>query len=483
MEWLPWILIALGTLLRLRQYLFDRSLWLDEAFLALDITHDTFHRLWRPLQHGQAAPAGFLFIEKAVIVSLGNSEYTFRLVPLLAGVAALFLFYQVAKASVSSSVVPVALGLFAISRPLIYYSTETKPYSLDVLVAVALYAIAMPMDDLNWNRKRLFWIGIVGALCIWFSYTTVFILGGIGLTLAFLSLYRKDWSAVRFLFPPFLLWAAIFGVYYWLLIRHWEHNTDFVNYWRQAFMPFPPVSFHDVTWYTNTLFDVFAYPAGIAATGLAVALFFIGCRSLYLRRTTRFFFLVTPIALALAASAIHRYPFTGRLILFLTPALILLVSEGACYLLKFCSSSLVQIALLAALFFTPTFSAFYHFIRPDTHEEIKPAINYIRAHDEPGDLLYLYNPSSFAFQYYNERDALKGLTVVLGQDSTSNWNADAADLSRLRGHRRVWILFSHVRSTGGVNEEALFLYLLNQMGKQDASFQAPGAAAYLYDLK
>ena len=40
------------------------------------------------------------------------------------------------------------------------------------------------------------------------------------------------------------------------------------------------------------------------------------------------FLLISPLVLALAASALHQYPFHGRLVLYLVPTYLLLLAEG-----------------------------------------------------------------------------------------------------------------------------------------------------------
>src|SRR5688572_4366681 len=51
--------LAIGVLLRLVQYAANRSLWLDEASLALNFFDRGFGQLFTPLGYHQAAPAGF----------------------------------------------------------------------------------------------------------------------------------------------------------------------------------------------------------------------------------------------------------------------------------------------------------------------------------------------------------------------------------------------------------------------------------------
>jgi hypothetical protein len=60
---LPWLIIGLGIVLRLTQYVFNRSLWYDEANLALNIIDRSVLELFQPLDHDQGAPIGFLLLE------------------------------------------------------------------------------------------------------------------------------------------------------------------------------------------------------------------------------------------------------------------------------------------------------------------------------------------------------------------------------------------------------------------------------------
>src|SRR4026207_222690 len=82
-----------GVSLRLRQYLSGRSMWADEAMLALNIVNRDFSGLLKTLAGNQGAPIGFLLVEKFFNVILGRHELVLRLFPLIAGLAALWLFY------------------------------------------------------------------------------------------------------------------------------------------------------------------------------------------------------------------------------------------------------------------------------------------------------------------------------------------------------------------------------------------------------
>src|SRR5215212_8629067 len=95
------LLILLGVILRLRQYLTGRSLWVDEAMLALNIVERNWTGMFQPLDYDQGAPIGFLLVEKLLNLMLGKHELALRLFPLLVGLISLGLFYLLGKRMMS----------------------------------------------------------------------------------------------------------------------------------------------------------------------------------------------------------------------------------------------------------------------------------------------------------------------------------------------------------------------------------------------
>ena len=68
--WFLVIILLYGFILRLAHYITNRSLWLDEAFIALNIINKSFFQLVDKLDYCQAAPIGFLFIEKISFIKI-----------------------------------------------------------------------------------------------------------------------------------------------------------------------------------------------------------------------------------------------------------------------------------------------------------------------------------------------------------------------------------------------------------------------------
>jgi len=130
-----------GVAVRFVQYLSNRSLWGDEASISLNIVSRTYQELLEPLSYNQAAPPGFLTVEKLAVQVFGNSEYSLRLFPLLASAIALLAFYRLATHYTSQITAPIAIAFFACLPYLVYYATEVKQYSSDVAIAILLFLL------------------------------------------------------------------------------------------------------------------------------------------------------------------------------------------------------------------------------------------------------------------------------------------------------------------------------------------------------
>ncbi|HEX7024072.1 MAG TPA: hypothetical protein VF187_04560, partial [Gemmatimonadales bacterium] len=57
-------ILVLGAVLRIVEFLHNRSFWVDEAMLALSIGTRSFAELVRPLSYDQTAPVLFLWLVK-----------------------------------------------------------------------------------------------------------------------------------------------------------------------------------------------------------------------------------------------------------------------------------------------------------------------------------------------------------------------------------------------------------------------------------
>jgi hypothetical protein len=122
------------------------------------------------------------------------------------------------------------------------------------------------------------------------------------------------------------------------------------DYWKEGFMPFPPRSLADVRWFGETFLHLFEDPVGLGFTAIAAMVFLIGCAAIFSEKQQRGLILLSPLFFALLASGFRKYSFNGRLLLFLIPAIFILVaSQLSSYLSrKVCTKYLARLTVSLA---------------------------------------------------------------------------------------------------------------------------------------
>jgi hypothetical protein len=169
-----------GALVRIRFYYSfgATSLNRDEAALALNLVDAGFLDLLKPLRLGQAAPIGFLLAEKAVVEVFGSGELALRLLSLATSILIIPLFYLLVRRLLSPVGVLVGLTIVVLSEPLIVLGTTFKQYSLDVFVALVLLNLGLSALRKGPGNARYMVFAVIGAAAVWFSFPSVFVLGG-----------------------------------------------------------------------------------------------------------------------------------------------------------------------------------------------------------------------------------------------------------------------------------------------------------------
>ncbi|MBM3290926.1 MAG: hypothetical protein FJY92_12315, partial [Candidatus Hydrogenedentes bacterium] len=173
-------LLALACVLRAIEYLHDKAIWLDEAHLALNILRREYAGLTERLDYGQGAPLAFLWAERFAANVFGPSEWSLRLLPLAASLAACALVYVFLRRMLPTRGFLVALAIFALAVPVIRYASEVKAYATDLAVALALYLLLFGAARKPLTTARAALLAIAGAASVWFAFPAVFILAGMG---------------------------------------------------------------------------------------------------------------------------------------------------------------------------------------------------------------------------------------------------------------------------------------------------------------
>lgn len=520
--WLPLCIIAIGCYLRTEQFLFNRSLWLDEAFIATSIAKGSIGSFFGPLEYGHFVPPGFSLVSRLFIVVFGNSDLTIRLFPYISSILSLFLFQKVARIYIAPKGQTVALLLFSLSESLIYYSSELKQYSVDVLVTLLLFLLAAYLQKDDFNRKK-FLIGILtGAVSLWFSHPAIFTLTAIGIYLCLNCIIKRDYSRLKSISFVFCFWLLSFTLFYFLVLRKFENVCDkewMLYWWGDRYHAFMPLSsfFASVRWLFYCSLKTLVNPGGFQShytVFVALALLYYGSISMVIKRDLKLFVLLGPFVLALIASGMKQYPIHGRLILFFLPSIILIISKGVTFqwLGKGTKSSQFVTAILTILLLICPLKNIFSSDFPKKIEELKPVFKYLEQNRKKGDLVYLYYWSEPAFRYYvtfynfdlqnsniispkpkvifdKELDCFRNKNVykealitetkcipeyIFGR--SENLEDCKLDFKLLNGHKRVWFIFSHCRK---IDSYIKFISTLGVL--KDSRFEY-GASLFLFDF-
>ena len=174
--------VAMGLALRAGHYLQNPPVWHDEAALLLNIVGKSFAELTGPLYFTQAAPPLFLWLQKTLVLLLGDDSLTLRLLPFLAGGAALLLLTELGRRLLPPAGALAFAVLVATSDRLLWHGCEGKPYSTDVLVAAVVLGLALWAANAL-TPRRLLALALLGPVLLFLSYPACFLLGGVALTL------------------------------------------------------------------------------------------------------------------------------------------------------------------------------------------------------------------------------------------------------------------------------------------------------------
>ena len=176
-------LIIIGIVLRFSNYLYNRSLWTDEAWVALDVLTRSFKEIFfNDISHvvlPAIPPVGFLLIEKLSVNIFGNNEYALRLFLFLCGILSVVFLGVLLKKWTDRITTSIALSFFVFSVALINYSAQCKQYSVDMFTAIVLYLVATYFQAKSASMGRILIFALIGMAGMFISHTAIFVLGGI----------------------------------------------------------------------------------------------------------------------------------------------------------------------------------------------------------------------------------------------------------------------------------------------------------------
>ena len=389
--------VMLGLLLRGYHYLRCPPVWQDEAALVVNVLQLSPGEMFGHLIHSEAAPPLFLVVERLAVDLLGDGVLALRLVPVLASMGSLLLVSATARRLLTPSASLLAVGLFAVSDRMLWHSCEAKSYSLDVFWAAAAgYWVVRTEGWSLWHRVLP--VMLVAPVAIWTSFPACFIAGA--LLVAWLT------QAIRSDIPGrlgYLLTAVAIGLAFVALAAGpvaQQRCAAMDSCWSRM-LPDWSHPWKIPLWSLASTFEVARY--SLAPFGQPMALLaVVGAVSVCRNQTagaSAVTTLLMPLALALLAALLGKYPYGGaRVEAFAAPAICLLGSAGVVELLPRIAyrSHLVAGVVLAGILY-PIVLAGWVLVDPWARPAADRGAAYVLAHHQEHEPILV---NHWEYEYY-----------------------------------------------------------------------------------
>lgn len=481
-----WIAFSLPVLLLLTVFFYNRSLFLDSLNLARNIAEASFSELSRPLKYQQSAPLLFLYISKVSTLLFGISEYTLRLFPVISGLACLFFYKKTLERCLPLKYVLIGVLWLGTHSMFIRYATEFKQYITDAFVSIFLIWLALYLDKLT--KKNILYIGFLGAVSIWLSMPSIFVLFGLVCYYFYLQYQSKS-----SLLPVFILgvWFLFnFLLEYFLILSpaiHSDHMQNFhQNFFLQGALWKPESMQHDF----GLLISMLRMSVGKSGLSIAVALILIGASvyDFFINRKSHGLLFVMPIVAMFGASLLGKYSLIERLMLFAMPIIFILILLGFQVVitkikdknawLKYSMLGIIGLAFVAG--FAETQGIKYVF-EPLQIEDNRSSLIHIGQHEKHKNSIVCTQLAFPAYSYYTQYDKnLKSLS--LGKAIGAKYNESVVALAieqSNKEHEEIWVLMGHMPE----HEISNLIVDLNKAGTIKNSYRTKSSAAILFSTQ
>lgn len=489
-------IIAFGMILRASKYLPAFSMRGDELAVTLNlINRSATDLMTKPLDHEQAAPFGFVLLVKTLISLFGQSEYVLRLVAFVAGGVSLILTQSLLSKIVGKYGNIFALAAFAFGNYLIYYSAELKQYSSDVMLCALLLLVLYQHLTKETTGKDFGLLAVLGVLALCLAYPALFVLAGIGTAL--LVHYWNDKQRLLWIVLTGMIWAATFLTIYFLLLRHQTQDLYLITFWDNllSFMPMPP--WRELSWFPKALSGLFFVVAGLSShLVLIIPIYVLGLWKFWREKKWQWILALTiPIGLNIIVSGFQKYPFHGRLILYILPLIFIVLGKGIDFLVDLIRNRVLAntgFAVLMILILRPAIPTTTSYLITHSYlqDDLKPVLSFVEENQEADDLIYLYHYAEPQYAYYAPFYDLESLSFVVGQNNSTDGKKYLEELAALPRGQRIWFVFSFVheaRIRKGVKRderEYILKYLMENGILLDESYSRNNvSSAHLFVLR
>lgn len=402
------------------------------------------------------------------VLKIGEGEGVQRSISVLAGIASVLILFYIGHALFDRRTGLVSAFLLAISPYHIYYSQESRPYSL--FLFFSLLSILLLIKSLESNRRHL-WVGFVIAnVLAVYTHTIGFQLFVIQFFLAtFLLRSRFSWSKVKNL--AICWFVSIFFLLPFILqiLKHSYRIPAFqtpprghatlieVAYTMYSFVTGfslgPSLRELHVHSAAEIIHQYFPLISLVAA--LSLVLLFLSFRYLskhYIRLSLLVSWLIIPFLMTILLSHFMNSIYQVRYLILALPALTIIFALGILNV-----SNLWQRNLLFGLLVGVSFWSLinYNFNSKYFKEDTRSTGTYLTAKTERDDLI-LVNPSYFKLDisyYFDGETQIVGFPASKRIEMRNNGLAPFDRLKPLiKDKKKLWLVWGRIPEGGHKNK-------------------------------
>lgn len=469
--------IFIGVFFRVFHFFHNRSLFIDELFLNINLIKLSFGELAAgPFMYEQKAPIGYLWAVKLCVVLLGKQEEALRLFSLLCGIGALGYFVPVARFFMKSWGVVVAVAIMALSAPCIYHASEAKQYSTELFAAVLALFFYTRYSAARQVGSFVVW-GLLGALLLAFSFSVIFVLVGMAFVVCVDLALKKQWNRLLLALVAFTIWAVGFLLQYYFFISKYPESAWLVYFFKKendAFMPIAGPALLTLKWLAGKFYFLLLHPLGLLLDldgrlqplgnsnwkfffkmgWFPAAIMLAGLFMLLKKQRLMLAMLLLPVIMALAVSAINVYPFFERFTVVFAPAFILIAAYGLETIMLFYGDKIRVVVPALLLLLLPSLANSVHqAIRPSllmNTEFNRDVMLFVDKNYREGDVVYIFWNMRQAYEFYKESYDLK-YTAIEGRKVKNSARSKEEylrrlqpDFARFRGKKRLWFIYNDI---------------------------------------
>ena len=404
------------------------GLWLDEAWVANSVRADSVASMFHYDAWLQTTPPLMLLLVRVTVRSLGMSNYTFRLVPLLFGLMAVVCMFFLVRRVLSPLYALPAWILLVFSPVAIFYSKSLKQYSAELAAVTVILLVCILYLERPTLRRFCLLVAVV-AVSLPMAYPVALFLPGISMVVwlaanqtgnSATAPARRRWEGlIRALILDAVAGGILIGLYLFFLRPNTSPSLHaYFNEGREGFGFFRAAMNNDYT-----LLWLLPLPAPVSLRGRLLVfgavglLIFVGLILAWVqyRNGTRKWLQVQvicglPVLLLFVCNGFMLYPVTNRTVLFLLPAVILLLlcslqlifdvvlQRSRREWLKPTRDLVMVCATLVLIVNGAWTQPWGTFHVPE--EDVEGAVSFLHANVQSGDVLWVHSTCAEAFKLY-----------------------------------------------------------------------------------